>query len=120
MNCIGRVNFIPFHSRYTFITPMPREEGFEFVNNNEEEKSEKDAASQQLILNILAKEWEQVGPPGIVDVSDIAGQLSISIEDVRRAIKPLFVMGAVDTDRLGFATYLTPKGYALICNKLDH
>jgi DNA-binding MarR family transcriptional regulator len=78
-----------------------------------EEKPRKDAVSQQSILNILANEWEQIGPPGIMDISDIAGQLKISVEDVHRAIKPLFVMGAVDSDRVGFAAYLTPKGYAL-------
>ena len=87
------------------------------MENNSEEKPEKDAVNQQSLVNILAKEWEQVGPPGIMDISDIAGQLNISIIDVRRAIKPLFVMGAVDSDRAGFAAYLTPKGYTLFRKK---
>jgi predicted ArsR family transcriptional regulator len=80
------------------------------VHKHSEEKPEKNAVSQQSILNLLAKEWEQMGPPGIMDISDIAKQLKISVEDVRRAIKPLFVMGAVDTDRVGFAN-------ALYCDK---
>jgi len=87
------------------------------VHKNSEEKPKKDPISQQSILNILAKEREQIGPPGIMDISEIAGQLKISVEDVHRAIKPLFVEGTVDTDRLGFAASLTPKGYALFRNK---
>ena len=98
-------------------------EGPGAVNKNSEKTPMKDEACRQSILNILAKEWEQVGPPGIMDISDIAEQLNMSGEDVRRAIKPLFVMGAVDTDRMGFAAYLTPKGYALSRKKqsvVDH
>jgi DNA-binding MarR family transcriptional regulator len=97
----------------SYLTPSPNKERSGLVYKNSEEKPEKEEVSQQSILNILAKEWEQTGPPGIMDISDIAGRLNISAEDVRRAIKPLFVMGAVDTDRVGFAAYLTPKGYAL-------
>jgi hypothetical protein len=83
------------------------------VDKPSEDKSDKDAVSRQSILNLPATAWDHTGPPGIMDLSDIAGKLNISVEDVRRAITPLFVMGAVDTDRVGFAAYLTPKGYAL-------
>ena len=97
--------------------------GSESVDKNFEDNSDRDEINRQSLLNLLAKEWDQTGPPGIMDLSDIAGHLNISVEDVRRVIKPLFVMGAVDTDRSGFAAFLTPKGYAQLReqqSQLDH
>ena len=87
------------------------------VDKYSEDTSDKDEIIRQSILNLLAEEWDHTGPPGIMDLSVIAGQLDISVADVRRAIEPMFVMGAVDTDRIGFAAYLTPKGYARFRNQ---
>jgi hypothetical protein len=98
------------------MTCLPNKKRSGPVAKHPEDTSGKDKVSRQSILNLLAKAWYHAGPPGVMDLSDIAGQLNISVEDVRPAIEPLFVMGAVDTDRVGIAAYLTPKGYAQLRN----
>lgn len=67
---------------------------------------------QKAILALLAREWENAGPPGIVDIIDIARYLGSSVDEIRQAIAPLFEGGVVDVDRLGTAAFLTPDGYA--------
>ena len=67
---------------------------------------------QKAILALLAREWESAGPPGIVDIIDIARYLGVSVDEIRQALAPLFEGGVVDVDRLGTAAFLTPDGYA--------
>ena len=64
------------------------------------------------LLNLLADEWENTGPPGYVETTIIAEHLKISIEAAKTLIRSLFVKGTVDTDEVDtFAAYLTPEGY---------
>ena len=64
------------------------------------------------LLNLLAGEWEQMGPPGFVETKTIARKLNISVSDAKATIHSLFVKGLVDTDEVEtFAAYLTPEGY---------
>ena len=66
------------------------------------------------LLNILADEWEEAGPPGYVETTTIAARLGISVPQVKSAIQALFDKGVVDTDTVDtFAAYLTPEGYDL-------
>lgn len=68
---------------------------------------------KKALLNLLADEWDEVGPPGIVDIKDVAQRLNISVEDAVSIIKPLFVDGVIDADDARTAVYLTPEGYDL-------
>jgi predicted transcriptional regulator len=68
---------------------------------------------KKALLNVLADEWDEVGPPGIVDIKDVAERLNISVEDAVSIIKPLFVDGIIDADDARTAVYLTPEGYDL-------
>ena len=66
---------------------------------------------QTAILALLAREWEEAGPPGLMDMIEIARYLDLPLDEIRQAVHPLFVAGVVDVDRLGAAAYLTPEGY---------
>jgi predicted transcriptional regulator len=64
------------------------------------------------LINILADEWENSGPPGYLETTLIADRLNISVADTKSIIRSLFVKGIVDTDEVDtFAAYLTPEGY---------
>lgn len=66
---------------------------------------------QAAILSLLAREWEKAGPPGLMDMIEIARYLDLPLDEIRQAVHPMFVSGDVDVDRLGTAAYLTPEGY---------
>ena len=87
-----------------------REELEKRIRELEEKLSEYESAEQRL-LKILADEWDNIGPPGIVDVQDLAEKLDLDPEEVRKIIKPLFERAAVDMDHYEKAVYLTPEGY---------
>ena len=63
------------------------------------------------ILMLLADEWEEAGPPGIMDIRDVADRLRISPEDIKEGLEPLYADGFVDMDNRGFTIFLTPEGY---------
>lgn len=66
------------------------------------------------LINILADQWETIGPPGYLETALIADRLNISVADAKSIIRSLFVKGIVDTDEVDtFAAYLTPEGYEL-------
>jgi predicted transcriptional regulator len=70
------------------------------------------------LINILADEWETIGPPGYLETTLIAERLNISVTNAKSIIKSLFVKGFVDTDQVDtFAAYLTPEGYELAGKK---
>jgi len=67
---------------------------------------------EKTLLNVLAHEWEESGPPGYLETTLIADRLNISVADVKSIIRSLFEKGIVDTDEVDtFAAYLTPEGY---------
>lgn len=66
------------------------------------------------ILNLLAKEWEMTGPPGILDISDIASLLPLAPSDVMAGIRELFSYGFIDANKLNTSVWLTPEGYEKI------
>ncbi|GBC63547.1 hypothetical protein DENIS_4545 [Desulfonema ishimotonii] len=63
------------------------------------------------LLTLLADEWDQAGPPGIVDIRQIREILGISADEMKALIGPLYAKGAVDMDRRGRTAFLTPEGY---------
>ena len=66
------------------------------------------------VLKLLAAEWDQAGPPGYIETTEIATRLNIAVSDVKSTIQALFEKGVVDTDNVDtFAAYLTPEGYEL-------
>jgi Mn-dependent DtxR family transcriptional regulator len=68
--------------------------------------------NEQVLLNLLADEWEKSGPPGYIETSLIAQRLGVSVADAKSTVRSLFVKGMVDTDQVDtFAAYLTPEGY---------
>lgn len=66
------------------------------------------------VLALLAKEWDYIGPPGILDISDIVSALPLAPSETLEAIKELFTIGLVDMNRLKTSAYLTPEGYEAI------
>jgi len=64
------------------------------------------------LLNLLAAEWENTGPPGYLETQILADKLEIPLEKAKSVIHSLFVRGLVDTDEVDtYAAYLTPEGY---------
>jgi DNA-binding IclR family transcriptional regulator len=64
------------------------------------------------ILRLLAREWDHTGPPGILDISDIAAALDLAPSETFQALKSLFESGLVDMNSLKSSAFLTPEGYA--------
>ena len=72
-------------------------------------------AIEQQLLNLLADEWENTGPPGYLETKNLAEKLEIPLEKAKSVIHALFVRGLVDTDEVDtYAAYLTPDGYERI------
>ena len=69
-------------------------------------------AAERQTLQLLAKEWELKGPPGILDVSDVVAALPLAPSDTLAALKHLFEKGLTDMNSLKTSVYLTPEGYA--------
>jgi Mn-dependent DtxR family transcriptional regulator len=70
--------------------------------------------NEQALLNLLADEREESGPPGYLETSIIAERLGLSVSDAKSTVRSLFVKGMVNTDEVDtFAAYLTPEGYEL-------
>ena len=63
------------------------------------------------ILNLLAREWDINGPPGIMDISDIVAALPQAPGDILATLKDLFTRGLVDMNQLRTSAFLTPEGY---------
>ncbi len=68
------------------------------------------------ILHHLSREWDAVGPPGIVDNRDLIAGLGITADQAGAVLEKLFKSGAIDKDAGGYASYLTPEGYTLAKN----
>lgn len=66
------------------------------------------------ILNLLAKEWNLSGPPGILDVSDIVGALDLAPSETMQGLKTLFESGLIDMNSLKTSAFLTPEGYSTV------
>jgi hypothetical protein len=69
-------------------------------------------AEERQILQLLAKEWNLKGPPGILDVSDVVAALPLAPSDTLAALKQLFEQGLTDMNSLKTSVFLTPEGYA--------
>jgi len=68
-------------------------------------------AEERQILQLLAKEWDLKGPPGILDVSDVVAALPVAPSDTLAALKHLFEQGLTDMNSLKTSVFLTPEGY---------
>ena len=69
-------------------------------------------SEERQILQLLAKEWDLKGPPGILDVSDVVAALPLAPSDTLAALKQLFEQGLTDMNSLKTSVFLTPEGYA--------
>ena len=63
------------------------------------------------VLQLLAKEWDHSGPPGILDIGAIVAALDMAPSETLQALKALFECGLVDMNSLKTSAYLTPEGY---------
>ena len=63
------------------------------------------------VMALLAKEWDMMGPPGIMDVSDIVAALPLAPSDTLAAMKELHANGLIDMNQLETSAFLTPEGY---------
>ena len=68
-------------------------------------------SSKMAILEVLAGEWEISGPPGIVDISDVAALVPLAPSDTMATVRELFAEGLVDMNALKTSLFLTPEGY---------
>jgi Mn-dependent DtxR family transcriptional regulator len=67
--------------------------------------------AKENVLNLLAKEWDLTGPPGILDLSDIVAIVPFAPSDTMAAIMELYEKGLVDMNKLKTSVFLTPEGY---------
>lgn len=70
-----------------------------------------DLSSEAQVLQLLAKEWDFSGPPGILDVSAVVAALPLAPSEVFATIKSLFESGLIDMNALKTSVFLTPEGY---------
>ncbi|MBW2247035.1 MAG: hypothetical protein JRF62_07505 [Deltaproteobacteria bacterium] len=66
------------------------------------------------LMALLAKEWDMIGPPGIMDISDVVIALPLAPSETIATIKDLYTIGLIDTNTLKTAIFLTPEGYATV------
>ena len=69
-------------------------------------------SEEKLILQLLAKEWDYIGPPGIMDISDIVAVLGQAPSATMQALQSLYQTGLVDMNVLKTSAFLTPEGHA--------
>jgi hypothetical protein len=72
---------------------------------------------ERKVLQLLAKEWDHSGPPGILDISAVVAAANLSPSVTLQTVKALFERGLVDMNSLKTSTYLTPEGYEAVENK---
>ena len=75
-------------------------------------KIAKTTAEEMHILSLLAREWDTMGPPGVMDISDIVAAVALAPSQALTAIKTLFSRGLLDMNSLKTSAVLTPDGYA--------
>jgi hypothetical protein len=68
-------------------------------------------SDEKKILRVLAREWDENGPPGILDISDVVAAVSSAPGNTLAALKDLFVRGLVDMNQHKTSVFLTPEGY---------
>jgi Mn-dependent DtxR family transcriptional regulator len=67
--------------------------------------------AENQVLALLAKEWDYTGPPGILDISDVAAMLPLAPSETQKALKALYASGLIDMNKLKSSAFLTPEGY---------
>jgi hypothetical protein len=70
------------------------------------------APAKTQVMALLAKEWDMLGPPGIMDISDIVAALPLAPSETLATLKDLYADGLVDMNQLKTSAFLTPEGYA--------
>lgn len=68
---------------------------------------------ERRVLELLAKEWDFSGPPGIMDTADIVTALQQAPTQTLQALQSLFQNGLIDMNPLKTCAFLTPEGYAV-------
>ena len=71
-------------------------------------------SEENRVLAVLAKEWDVIGPPGILDISEIVAALPFAPSETLATLKELFTNGLVDMNQLKTSVFLTPEGYAAV------
>jgi hypothetical protein len=67
---------------------------------------------EKQVLVLLAKEWDIMGPPGIMDISDIVSALALAPGESLEALRNLYKIGLTDMNKLKTSAFLTPDVYA--------
>ena len=67
--------------------------------------------AENQVLALLAKEWDYIGPPGILDISDVVAALPLAPSETLEALKTLYASGLIDMNKLKSSAFLTPGGY---------
>ena len=67
---------------------------------------------EEQVLKLLAKEWKHIGPPGILDISNIVAAISQAPSETLEALKSLYQSGLVDMNEIKTSAFLTPEGFA--------
>ncbi len=67
---------------------------------------------ERKVLELLAREWDFSGPPGIMDLGEIVAALGQAPTRTLQAVKSLFQNGLIDMNALKTSAFLTPEGYA--------
>jgi hypothetical protein len=71
-------------------------------------------SEENRVLALLAKEWDVIGPPGILDISEIVAAIPFAFSETLATLKELFTNGLVDMNQLKTSVFLTPEGYAAV------
>ena len=71
-------------------------------------------SEENRVLALLAKEWDVIGPPGILDISEIVAAIPFAPSETLATLKELFTNGLVDMNQLKTSVFLTPEGYAAV------
>lgn len=66
---------------------------------------------ERQILQLLAKEWDLKGPPGILDIRDVVAILPLAPSDTLAALEQLFKKGLTAMNALKTSVFLTPEGH---------
>ena len=66
--------------------------------------------TRNALLNLLSREFEMTGPPGIMDISDIIMASPVAPSKTLKERRQLFAEGLVDMNSLETAAFLTSEG----------
>ena len=67
---------------------------------------------EEMVLDLLARDWDLSGPPETVDLFELTGALPMAPAQTLIAVRGLYAEGLVGLNDCKTGAFLTPKGYA--------